>query len=101
MLNLKLFSKALEIKAINNDGTDNACDTVKVKTTLSWYGYNADKKKDIATSEVSIIASDGAVIVKGAAGKNVVITNVLDQTVANTVVSSDEATIAAPAGVVV
>lgn len=39
--------KALEIKAINNDGTDNACDTVKVKTTLSWYGYNADKKKDM------------------------------------------------------
>ena len=39
--------------------------------------------------------------VKGAAGKNVVITNVLGQTVANTVISSDNATISAPAGIVV
>ena len=38
---------------------------------------------------------------KGAAGKNVVITNVLGQTIANTVVASDEATISVPAGVVV
>ena len=38
---------------------------------------------------------------QGAAGKKVVITNILGQTVANTVVTSDNATIAAPAGVVV
>ena len=38
---------------------------------------------------------------KGAEGKNVVITNVLGQTIANTVVTSSEATISAPAGVVV
>ena len=36
-----------------------------------------------------------------AAGKTVTIVNVLGQTVANTVVSSDNATIAAPAGVVI
>ena len=55
----------------------------------------------IATEGVSVVATNGAVIVKGAEGKNVVITNVLGQQVANTVVSSSEATIAAPAGVVV
>jgi len=54
-----------------------------------------------AASEVSVVAVDGAVIIKGAAGKKVTISNVLGQTIANTVVSSDEATIAAPAGVVV
>ena len=54
-----------------------------------------------AASSVKVIATNGAVIVKGAAGKKVAISNVLGQTVANTVIASDEATIAAPAGVVV
>ena len=52
-------------------------------------------------STISVVATEGAVIVKGAAGKKVTISNVLGQTVASTVVSSDNATIAAPAGVVV
>ena len=55
----------------------------------------------ISTSEVSVIATDGAVIVKGAAGKKVTISNVLGQTIANTVITSSEETIAAPAGIVV
>ena len=62
---------------------------------------DATANDDITTSSISVIAGNGVVTVKGAAGKNVVITNVLGQTVANTVVASDEATIAAPAGVVV
>ena len=55
----------------------------------------------IATEGVSVVATNGAIIVKGAEGKNVVITNVLGQQIANTVVTSSEATIAAPAGIVV
>ena len=55
----------------------------------------------INVSAVSVIATDGAVIVKGAQGKKVVISNVLGQTIANTVIISSEATVAAPAGVVV
>lgn len=55
----------------------------------------------IAASEVSVVATDGAVIIKGAQGKNVSIVNVLGQTIASTVITSSEATIAAPAGVVV
>lgn len=54
-----------------------------------------------AASTVSVVATNGAVIVKGAEGKTVTITNVLGQTIANTVVTSSEATISAPAGVVV
>ena len=50
---------------------------------------------------ISVIAKDGAVIISGAQGKKVTISNVLGQTVANTVISSDKAEIAAPAGVVV
>lgn len=55
----------------------------------------------ISTSEVSVIAGNGIVTIKGAQGKTVVIANVLGQTIANTVLSSDNAEIAAPAGVVV
>ena len=55
----------------------------------------------IATSEVKVIAGEGNVTIAGAAGKKVVISNILGQVVANTVVSSDNATNAAPAGVVV
>ena len=55
----------------------------------------------ISTSEVSVIAGNGDVTINGAAGKKVTISNVLGQTIANTVLSSDNATIAAPAGIVV
>ena len=55
----------------------------------------------VNASEVSVIASEGKVIINGAQGKAVVISNILGQTIANTVLSSDNATIAAPAGVVV
>ena len=57
--------------------------------------------ESIDASAVSVIAKEGAVIVKGAEGKKVTISNVLGQTIANTVISSDNATISAPAGVVV
>lgn len=55
----------------------------------------------IATSEVTVIAGEGQVTIAGAVGKKVVISNILGQVVANTVITSDNAPIAAPAGVVV
>ena len=55
----------------------------------------------INASSVSVIAGNGVVTINGAAGKKVAISNVLGQTIANTVLSSDNATISAPAGVVV
>ena len=73
--------------------------------------FNVEKgnKDDIATeneaapvvSEVKVIAANGGVQIVGAEGKKVVITNILGQTVANTVLTSSDATIATPAGVVV
>ena len=55
----------------------------------------------INASEVSVIAGNGVVTIAGAQGKKVVISNVLGQTIANTVLSSDNATISAPQGIVV
>ena len=73
--------------------------------------FNVDRKsadddyatdnEEIATSEVTVIAQEGAVRVANAEGKKVVITNVLGQVVANTVITSSDVVIAAPAGVVV
>ena len=62
---------------------------------------DATANEDVEVSSVTVIAGNGQITVAGAAGKKVVITNILGQTVANTVVTSDNATIAAPAGVVV
>ena len=55
----------------------------------------------VSTSEVSVITKEGAVVINGAQGKKVVLTNVLGQTIASTILSSDTATISAPAGIVV
>ena len=57
--------------------------------------------EDIAVEEgVQVIAGNGAVTIQGAAGKTVVITNILGKAVANTVLTSDNQTINVPAGIV-
>ena len=61
----------------------------------------ATDNETIVTSEIAVIAGEGQVQIANAAGKKVVITNILGQVVANTVITSDNATIAAPQGVVV
>lgn len=55
----------------------------------------------IATSSIKVVAGNGVVTVIGAQGKKVAISNILGQTIASTVITSSEATISAPAGVVV
>ena len=55
---------------------------------------------EIATEGISIVAGNGTVTVQGAAGKSVVITNILGKVIAETVLTSDKATISVPAGIV-
>lgn len=55
----------------------------------------------ISAAKVSVEATTGAVIVKGAAGKKVTVSTVLGQQLVTKVLSSDNETIAAPAGFVV
>ena len=61
----------------------------------------ATSNETIAAGNVVVAGVNGAVVVKGAEGKNVIVSTILGKVVANEVVSSDNATIAAPAGVVV
>ena len=72
--------------------------------------FSMAQNENIATSNeaisaeegaVSVVATDGAVIVKGAEGKNVVIATILGKVVANETVNSDNETIAVPAGIAV
>ena len=64
---------------------------------------NPTANEEISAEEatVSVVATDGAVIVKGAEGKNVIVSTILGKVVANEVLTSDNETIAAPAGIVV
>ena len=55
----------------------------------------------VAATEVKVIATDGAINIKNAAGKNVVISTILGQIVANEVLTSDNATISVPAGIAI
>ena len=61
----------------------------------------ATANEAVEASEVSVVAVNGAIIVKGAAGKVVTVANILGQTIANQVAASDNITIAAPAGIAV
>ena len=77
-------------------GEFNAVETFVIEDTEA-----PTANEDVAVSEVKVLAGNGNVTIAGAAGKKVVVSNILGQVVANTVVSSDNAVIAAPAGVVV
>ena len=62
---------------------------------------NPTANENISANNVVVAGVNGAVVVKGAEGKNVIVSTILGKVVANEVVSSDNATIVAPAGVVV
>ena len=69
--------------------------------TMEASDKEATANEEIAAGNVVVAGVDGAVVVKGAEGKNVIVSTILGKVVANEVVSSDNATIAAPAGIVV
>ena len=55
----------------------------------------------VTATEVKVVAYDGAINIKNAAGKNVVVSTILGQIVANEVLTSDNATISVPAGIAI
>ena len=90
------------------DGSESSFDQITGADDALIFNVEQGNKEDIATeneaistSAVTVIAGNGDITIKGAANKTVTISNVLGQTIASTVLSSDEATISAPAGIVV
>ena len=71
---------------------------VKVTETSS---PTANEGINAASEAVKVIATEGGVIVRGAEGKNVIVSTILGKVVANETLNSDNETIAAPAGIVV
>ena len=61
----------------------------------------ATSNETIAAGNVVVAGTNGAVVVKGAEGKSVIVSTILGKVVANEVLTSDNAQITAPAGVVV
>lgn len=57
--------------------------------------------ENINATEVKVVAGDGNVVIFNAAGKKVVVNNILGQVVANAVLSSDQVTLTVPKGIVV
>ena len=57
--------------------------------------------ESVNATEVKVVAYDGAINIKNAAGKNVVVSTILGQIVANEVLTSDNATISVPAGIAI
>lgn len=86
------------INGVVVSSTDKEALPVLVKRTSDIPVANEDINAEAA---VKVIAESGAVRVLNAAGKSVMISNILGQTVASTVITSDDATIAAPKGIVV
>ena len=62
---------------------------------------NPTANENISAGNVVVAGVNGAVVVKGAEGKNVIVSTILGKVVANEVLTSDNAQIAAPAGIVV
>ena len=69
--------------------------------TMEASDKEATANEEISAGNVVVAGVDGAVVVKGAEGKNVIVSTILGKVAANEVVSSDNAQITAPAGIVV
>ncbi|WP_456087151.1 DUF6383 domain-containing protein [Parabacteroides sp.] len=101
---IPVLAKVETANGQHEDGTGAAIAEKIGQSGVFYFETTTDEataNDDITVSEVKVIAGNGSVQVAGASGKKVVITNILGQTVANTVITSDNATIAVPAGVVV
>lgn len=84
------------VPVVTNDYEDAHVFTVDNTTTDA-----PTANEEISAGNVVVAGVNGAVVVKGAEGKNVIVSTILGKVVANEVVSSDNAQIAAPAGIVV
>ena len=96
---------------MNNEGYLKSVNGVIVVTEGYTHGEEflmAQENSDPTANEsitaegaVSVTATDGAVVIKGAEGKNVIIATILGKVVANETINSDNETIAVPAGIAV
>jgi fructose-specific phosphotransferase system IIC component len=71
------------------------------KWNTEWTTEAPVANEKVGAAAVKVVAGEGTITILNAAGKRAVISNVLGQTVANAVLTSDNATIEAPKGILV
>ena len=121
---VEVGNEAAEQYVLNNRGDWTVIKSEPTRGYLRWHNDNlvvtnnidnaahftmeetdliATSNEEISAEEgtISVTATDGAVIIKGAAGKNVIIATILGKVVANKTINSDNETIAVPAGIAV
>ena len=121
---VEVGNEAAEQYVLNNRGDWTVIKSEPTRGYLRWHNDNlvvtnnidnaahftmeetdliATSNEEISAEEgtISVTATDGAVVIKGAAGKNVVIATILGKVVANETINSDNETIAVPAGIAV
>ena len=87
--------------AVNEKLTWTADKDQAMKFTITEGDPTANEAIANEVEGVKVIAGNGTVEIQGAAGKNVVIANILGKVVASTTLTSDNQTINVPAGIVV
>ena len=96
-----IYSKANPSKYLYSHNGKLGFGSAKQALVVKLGEGDATANEAIAAENVAVIAGEGVVTVKGAAGKQVVVSNILGQVIANKVATSDEETIAVAAGVAV
>ena len=96
-----IYSKANPSKYLYSHNGKLGFGSAKEALVVKLGEGDATANEAIAAENVAVIAGEGVVTVKGAAGKQVVVSNILGQVIANKVATSDEETIAVAAGVAV
>ena len=96
-------NKAMYLSNIGDKLTWTAEDASSIERLLLSVDEEAapTANESVAATEVKVVAYDGAINIKNAAGKNVVVSTILGQIVANEVLTSDNATISVPAGIAI
>ena len=96
------YNKAYFLKVINNVLIWSPVPTDAHLFNVASTELHPTSNDNVAdgASTISVVASAGTVTIQGAAGKSVVISNILGKVVAETVLTSDNATISVSAGIV-
>lgn len=92
-------AKAKKLASVN--GTVVFTDMAEALPVTFAESVSTGNEEAPSVSTISVIASEGQVTISGAEGKKVAISNILGQVIANTVITSNNAVISVPAGIVV
>lgn len=96
----KVNKERVYVYALNGKLGLTSDEDIAMRFTLGTEVPTSNEAINAETSSLVVVGGNGVVTIQGAAGETAYVRTVLGQTVAETVLTSDNATIAAPAGVV-